>query len=144
MHIMYYRTSSPNNAVTKQLTYIDGNEITRVKDTVDLLNPVLEVDYRENLLSCNYMWIEEYKRYYFVSVEQMTGGRLRINGNVDVLMTYKNEIKKLNAWIRIGESNPFIADTRKTQIQYPIIYARKINGIKFEQPHYILLANGRG
>ena len=44
----------------------------------------------------NYCYISDFDRYYFVkSITLLTGQRVQIDLTIDVLMTYKEEIKKL-------------------------------------------------
>lgn len=92
------------------------------------------------------MYIEDFKRYYFVNgVTALTGGRVTVNGKVDVLMTYAKDIRKNQAWIATNiDYNPYINNPDLKEIVQPIVFARKIDSLQFDNPHYILIANGRG
>lgn len=146
MTITFYNTNDMYNVLNKTLTYISGFNNLPLKKDMDILNPVFEMtfnaDYVENI---NYMHISDFNRFYFAKCELVTGGRVRVHGNVDVLMSWREEILKHGAWInKQTQYNKYIKDTRLNDIETPIIFARKIDGIVFDTPSYILIANGKG
>lgn len=60
------------------------------------------------VLSANYVYIPEFNRYYFINdIISIRTNMWRLNMHVDVLMSYKNQIKQMNAFVN---RNEFIYD----------------------------------
>lgn len=56
------------------------------------------------VLSANYAYIPDFNRYYFINdIISVRNNMWRINMYVDVLMSYKKQIKKLNAFVNRNE-----------------------------------------
>ena len=128
--IVLCSTSSEVAAVDKQIT-----ELTTVQGALryesSIINPVIEIDgigsYISNL---NYIHIPSFGRYYFVrGIESVRNGLWRISAHVDVLYTYRNQIRankgiiarneiaydlKLNDGLFKTQQNPRIA-----QFEFP-------------------------
>ena len=103
MIIKLYTQTIPKNKMYRNLT----NEITvtgNVKDTFDILNPIVQFNYNANLKNVNYAYIPEYGRYYFVSPPIISGKTVYLKMHVDVLFTYKAIIMK-SPCISIRSSN---------------------------------------
>lgn len=144
MHVNYYKTNSSYNTLNKKLVYIDGNEITRNKDTINLLQPELVIDYKSVLLKCNYMYIEEFNRYYFVKIEILTGGRLKITGSVDPLFSNNAAIRALGSCVvaRNQYSNSaYVSDNQVTLSARPQTVVKKFP-FKFKDYSVFILAAG--
>lgn len=72
--------------------------------------------YTPGLFKCNYAYIPELERYYFVKNIVIMGlGLFKINLEIDVLYTYKNDIKNLGGIIARNEFdyNDYIYDNRR-------------------------------
>lgn len=142
--IRYYNTSNPYNVLTKKLSYITGNQITRNKDTVDIVRPVLEVEYDASLLECNYIHIAEFARYYFASVEVMTGGRLRISGKSDPLMTMADTIRNSGDCLVLRSANnvaSYLQDSEQALSTQKTVTVKKFP-YEFKEFSIMLLAAG--
>ena len=89
MKLKIYNNNSNNNVINKNITLV--NEIDfNLKVDNSILQPILIL---KNYKGGNYCYIDEFKRYYFINdVRLLNGGLYELNLNVDVLMTYKNEI----------------------------------------------------
>lgn len=97
MEIILYNNTSENNKVGKTLT----NETTisgSLRETTDIINPTLLLEY--DARDYNYIYIPLFSRYYFITkVESVRTGLWRIYCNIDVLESFKTEIKNLTAII---------------------------------------------
>lgn len=98
MVIELYNTNSENNKLNKSLSMyktLNGN----LKDETSVMNPVILIE-SDSLPLANYLYIPSFKRYYFIdSIDIVRDKLFRIHANVDVLMSYKNEIKNISAII---------------------------------------------
>ena len=117
MQVIFYSNLAEVNRVDKS-DYI--NEIAtvegRLRSRTSVVNPTIEFDipvvsvYRY-IWDCNYIYIPEFCRYYFVNDKSLEyTGLITFSCTVDVLMTFKKDLMKLNAFIVRNEK---ILDTTK-------------------------------
>lgn len=144
MMITFYNTNDTPNVLNKTLEYVNGFDNLPLKKDMDILNPVFEMtfntDYAQKI---NYMYIDDFKRYYFTKCELMTGGRVKIIGQVDVLMSWGGDILKQNAILtRQNVGNNFIRDTETIMNEKPIVFTRKFPNDYFNTNSMVLLVTG--
>lgn len=105
MNIYFYSTKSENNRLEKVLenkTLLSGT----MKNDIDLINPVLQVC--TNLMQFNYCYIPSLSRYYFIDKVEITRTHLyTLYLKIDVLQTYKEQIKNLKVVLSGSKSNPY-------------------------------------
>lgn len=133
MKITLYNTTSENNRLNKNLTKILDIENTKVMNTSNLLN--LQIFIKRDLVSdfnkINYLYIDSYKRYYFVDVT-IENGFLVLNCSIDVLMTYKSAILNLTATVTRNENlkNGYLEDKNYNIMSYENIVCKTFpNGL---------------
>ena len=101
MIVKIYNNKSNENIVNKKIEEVQ--EISfEFKDDSDITNPILIL---QSYKSGNYCFIPELKRYYFIDrIELMNGGFYKLYLEIDVLMSYKDEI--INAdWYSVNGVN---------------------------------------
>lgn len=77
------------------------------------------------VLECNYAYIEELNRFYFIeSIITVSATLFQLNMSVDVLMTYQNEIKALNVYV---DRNEFEFDPDTFDNEYVISEEQEIS-----------------
>lgn len=105
MNIYFYSTKSESNRLEKVIeneTLLSGT----MKNGIDLMNPVLQVT--TNLLEFNYCYIPSLSRYYFIDKVEITRTHLyTLYLKLDVLQTYKEQIKELKVVLSGSQSNPY-------------------------------------
>lgn len=81
----------------------EANGVSAQMINTDILNPVLKLSSGRS--DCNYVKIADFgNRYYFVeSVEAVAGGHCLLRCHVDVLNTYKTNIKGLTCLVARNE-----------------------------------------
>ena len=112
MTITLYKNTSDKRNLNKVITEIKSVSAT-AKGEINIISPTLILEYFST--DFNYCYISDFKRYYFVnSITLLTGQRVQINLSVDVLMTYKEEIKNLTVNVlRYENIEPtFLSDSR--------------------------------
>lgn len=123
--INLYNYSGEPNRLDKTL---GGTTLTltgTLKEGADVINPVIEFydvgGTTLNLDDYNYMYIGAFGRYYFITdiIVDRTNV-VFISGHVDVLNTYKNDIKNLQAMATRSEYeyNAYITDPTLPTYQY--------------------------
>lgn len=110
--ITLYKTQSENRKVTK--TLYDGVQLTgNLREESDIVHPVILIE--GNYIGHNYCYISEWGRYYYIrDVELVRTNLIRLTLEVDVLMSFKDSIKKESAILdkqaRILDANMYIDD----------------------------------
>lgn len=107
MDILFYRTTSAVNAVTKTLD--DALKLTGIlrDGEYSITQPVVRV--QTNPVGYNYCYVPAFKRYYFVRDVRVARNELfYVSLEVDVLMSFRSEILLLNGLIgKSSEGNPY-------------------------------------
>lgn len=127
MTVTLYKNISDKRNLNKNLTEIKSVTAT-AKGEINIISPTLILDYFST--DFNYCYISDFKRFYFVnSITLLTGKRLQINLSVDVLMSYKEEIKNLTVNVLRYENIapsfltdsriPLFSDTIQKVIEFP-------------------------
>lgn len=143
MIIKLYSTSSEKNRLSKVLTG-EVNVTGYLSEDTDVLNPAITVGYNTSLLSKNYCYIADFGRYYFITGFTVTNEELILFLHVDVLMTYKNDIKNSKARIVRSASNydEFIVDDMIINESRTRTYQRKIGAGFSKANKYLMLIGG--
>lgn len=103
MNVSFYTTSDPNYVVNKTIT-LQASFTCNLKDSTSVENPVILVTSASNPSGYNYMYIQEFGRYYYITdVVSVRNGLWAISGHVDVLYTYRTSIKACSAIIKRQE-----------------------------------------
>lgn len=95
-NIKLYNNTSAKNRIDKALTEIrslDGE----LREECSIVDPKIRIrieDVGDTLKHCNYMYIESFDRYYYITnIVSVRYNIVEISGHVDVLTTYKDSIK---------------------------------------------------
>lgn len=84
-----------------------------IKDKTTILNPVFVLTYNKELTTCNYAYVEELGRYYYLGNAVIgMDGSMEIPAMVDVLMSWQSYILNLKCIIERQEKvfSPYIFD----------------------------------
>lgn len=103
MTMTAYTNSSESSVVDKQIAYIGEYEI-RPTDAVDIEKPTFIIRYSDDLIECNYIYVDEYKRYYYAWITTKPGNEAIINCVSDPLKSFWDYIKNCDALITRSES----------------------------------------
>ena len=116
MEIKFYTTKSEFNRLEKTLE----NEITlegNFKNEVDIMAPIICVK-NTSIAGANYVHIPDLDRYYFIDKIEITRTQLlTVFLSLDVLMSYKEEIKKYASEFDIDISNTKNANEARSIIK---------------------------
>ena len=108
MEIEFYKTESEHNRLEKVLT--DKLSISGTfKTELNILKPILSLKNNAEITLYNYAYFPELKRYYFIEKIEITQTNIyTLYLSLDVLMTFKEEIKELKVIVKNSTSNPYI------------------------------------
>lgn len=105
MNIILYQNISEYNAVNKSI-----KELTKLTGTLreesSIIDPIITISDIDNYVgSMNYAYIPEFNRYYFITnIESVRSNLWRVSFHVDVLYTYRKQIKSNSAIIERNEN----------------------------------------
>ena len=107
MQIKFYKITDDRRKLNKTLTAgnLKKTLTGELKIDTDILNPILEVGYDADILTCNYMEIPALGRYYYIENITTSTQRLLVAGHVDVLQTYATSIRDLDCIVARQESD---------------------------------------
>ena len=96
--ILYNYKGQPNT-INKALTPL-GTLNVALRPEINVHNPTLKIQIPPNMYGFNYVYIEEFKKYYFVENFRFVGGNMYLlTLSLDVLQTYKDAILQSTALI---------------------------------------------
>ena len=103
MNATIYKTNSDKRKLTKVLS--DALAITcDVYNECSLMSPNLLIEFSPTLSGYNYIFINDFDRYYFIDdIEVDAGGRAIIRCTCDVLMSFNTEISNLTVTVTRNE-----------------------------------------
>lgn len=133
MELILYNSNSEKNRLDKTnflkaILTLNGT----LRNECSILNPSIQLELKQNIkikndnlqyvkddrsnyvnysildliIGCNYAYIKEFNRYYFITnITSIRNDLWQIDMKVDVLMSYKDQIKKLDAFIDRNEFN---------------------------------------
>lgn len=101
MIVNIYNNKSNKNIVNKDIEFLQEISFS-FKDDSDITNPILIL---QTYKSGNYCFIPELNRYYYIDrIELMKGGFYKLYLEIDVLMSYKDQL--INAeWYSVDGEN---------------------------------------
>lgn len=100
MTITFYKTSDDPRKLNKTMINIGANDaavtapVNNTADTINLLSPDFIVASNNLYFTATHIFCADMgNRYYFISnIELLTGGKMSISCNIDVLKTYASNI----------------------------------------------------
>lgn len=121
MTITLYQTKSDKKRASKDLTNLATLNNARLYDTFDVLRPKLKISREtfDSIKSCNYAYIPDFGRYYFVKYE-IDSNFVLLNCEVDVRTSYKDGIRGLTCTVTRNENlkNGYLHDSNYSVYAY--------------------------
>ena len=145
MTLKLYTNSSDRNHLDKVITQ-QGSDISgTLRDACSIVDPVIAIESVTgfNLSSCNYAYISEFGRYYYITNIVCTGKLYELHMHCDVLMSFKSQIRGNSAVIARNEStyNLYLADGVFKTYANPHYQIKKFPS-GFSGFHYVLTISG--
>ncbi len=133
MTIKFYNNLSDKIVVDKNITQIGQDMSGTLRENCSIIDPVIKVEgiVGANLTSCNYAYITEFGRYYYITNIICVGNLFEVHMHVDVLMSYRGDIRTNSAVVSRQEK------------QYNL-YLQDGVFKTYSQPHYEIKQFGTG
>ena len=99
MKLKLYNNLSDKIVVDKNITQLGSTLNGTLRENCSVIDPIIKVEgiVGSNLTKCNYAYIEEFGRYYYVTNIVCVGNLFELHMHVDVLMTYRRSIRSNSA-----------------------------------------------
>ena len=142
MNVIFYKNKSDKKYIDKSIELI-ANVNCIFKDDTTIKNPTLILSNISGLNQSNYLYIEEFERYYYIDNITYSQQRYYIECSCDVLMSFSTGIKNCTAIIERQENeyNLYLNDEEYKVYQYPRVQTKRFtNG--FDTNSFILAIAG--
>lgn len=144
--VVFYKNESPIIKLDKKITKVGEYQLV-IKNATDIINPVLILNdsLTDVITQSNYVYIKNWKRYYFITgITTVTGRNQEVHLESDVRMSFADDLLKADV---IAESqeyayNLYIDDGSFTAYQDPYTLTRKFSGGFSKDGSYILTVSG--
>lgn len=126
MTLTLYRNLSESNFVDKNLEEVTSLPGT-LKESTSVIDPTFIIEGGTAVLHCNYIYADDFRRFYFVNnITSIRQNLWALSCHVDVLMTYKIQIRMQTALIARQENlyNLYLSDD-KLQVNTQRVYSVK-------------------
>lgn len=144
MDITLQINNSEKNRLDKSITDIVTLSGT-LRDQTSIINPVIVIEGDlSSFVNCNYMTISAFNRSYFINnITSINNNLFEISAHVDVLSTYKSQIRENSAIIARQEKkwNLYLNDGVFKTYQNPYIVTKAFPS-GFTEQHFIFSVAG--
>lgn len=149
MDVQILNNKSANNVVDKKVTEVVKFEGVIFKEDVSSVqNPVLlisGISDIETVANWNFLRIYKFNRYYYIDdIKMLNGGIVQLSCSVDVLMSFKKDIKASTQVVARNQNktNPYL-DDKALLMHVDNSYVIKQFGDSFANPtNYVLQIAG--
>lgn len=142
--VTLYKSASPVEKIGKTLT-AGGSYSCTLKATTSVLNPSIVIRTTDPVYEYNYLYIQEFGRYYFINdIKSLNNNVWEIEAHVDVLETYKTSILANEAVIRRQDKlfNLYLDDSDFHVLNYERVQTLKFPANAFSKNlTYVLVVN---
>lgn len=142
---IFYTNRSDDRKVDKALTEISASNIVQYKSDTNIMDPSITVNLFVNFQKCNYVYLEDFQRYYFIRSITVSQQRLILDLHIDVLKTYASNIRGQKVIVKRQASkkkaNFYLDDDHYKALEYSRIQCKGFaNG--FTNNEFILTVAG--
>ena len=140
MNITLYNSSSDDNVVTKKIIALKSVTATGFNAS-SVMTPEVLLEYDGVIFSANYMFIDTFGRYYYITdIRVIDGHRVKVSGRVDVLMSFDVKSIECIAGRQSGAYNLYIPDDRIVRVAYDRVQVKAFPNTPFVSNKSFILA----
>jgi len=133
IEIRLYNNSAENNRVDKMnYLFLDYRYQGLLREPSSVMTPQVDIEVTDeslqNMLRCNYAYIDVFNRYYYITdMVNIANSIWRIYLRVDVLMSFKNDINLLEAYVA---RNEYDYDTSLPDNRVPVLNGNNVGIVR--------------
>lgn len=131
MQCTFYQYAATPERVDKSAYLTEVGTISNIslKTDTNLMQPVFYLKTNPIVYNSNYLFCSDTQRYYYINnITAITGGRIAIDGKIDVLYTYRAEILESTAWV---ETSSDTSSPDYMRQDFPFTQRKFVRGIDF-------------
>lgn len=103
MQAIYYKNLSDERYVNKRINELGRSTNFYFKDDTNITHPTFKVSDSNISEGCNYLYVSDVNRYYFIRNKIYSKQCIYLECDVDVLMSFKSNILKQKCLIKRNE-----------------------------------------
>lgn len=147
MDITLYTNNSEKNKLDKNL-FNAKTFSGKLREESSIVNPYILIQI-ENPSSFNYVYIPEFKRYYFITdITSIRTGLWKISLHVDVLMSFKDTIKATQVILSdtetTGQTNYMSGEQWATEVKNTTTIKMFPHSLPTSGKYILITAGGQG
>lgn len=146
MNATFYYNKSDKRYLNKSLEAKYSNIPLQVLEPSSVVNPTLKVSSGLIGQCVNYVYVNELERYYYIKDWIMENGYILLECEVDVLMSYRNQIKAQNVIVSRQEKQYNLYQTDPKQKFYntnaTVVKEFPTKPFNIQTSQFILALNG--
>lgn len=138
-----YVNTSDNAYMNKFITQVGAVNVTLKEDTT-LERPVIILENSAQVQQANYVYIDEFGRFYYVEDKTYSHQRMYIQLRVDSLSSFASYIRNCDcvAARSSNKYNMYLDDNQYARLQYNEVYTKPFPNAFTKDLNYILLIAG--
>lgn len=137
-----YTNTSDNRYLHKSITMLAENVPCTFKDDTSAVNPTIIISPDAYNAACNYVYLSDTDRYYFVTDRIFSQQRVELNLSVDVLMSFNFSNCDCIALRSSNKYNMYLDDNEYARLQYNEVYTKPFPNAFSKTLNYILMIAG--
>ena len=148
MNIKLYSTTDDPRMINKTLSLIAENVSCKPAAPFNLITPNILLDYSSSYNAVNYIYLDDFDRYYFAELSLISGRELQLSCKLDPLMSFDLSnvsimaIRSESAGVNYVPDHELPIDPCRMKIHGDPLSADPLGVYDSSQKHYILITNG--
>lgn len=144
MSFTMYTNTSDNRVIDKSITVIGSAISCTFKDDTSMENPTIIIDASAYSSSCNYGYLDDTGRYYYVTDVTFSQQRCYLHLKVDVLKSFASGIKGSSCIADRSSSdyNVYLDDNYYPRLEYSNVFTKQFPNSFNKKLNYILIVGG--
>ena len=144
MSLQMYTCTSDNRCIDKSKTAIGSPISCSFKDNTTMENPAVIISPDAYSAACNYVYLDDTSRFYYVTDVTFSQQRCILQLKVDVLMSFAAEIKlsKCIAARSSSSFNMYVNDEKYNALEYSNVFTKPFPNSFSKSLEYVLIVGG--
>lgn len=115
-----YLNMSDERVVDKVITAKINYDVFEYKDDTDIIRPSIILANDSRIFECNYVYLSDFRRYYYIRNITVSQQRLRLDLECDPLYTYRAYIRECTGVLNRQENvwSGYLQDAEGIENQY--------------------------
>lgn len=137
-----YRNTSDNRYLNKTLNMLAENVPCDFKDDTSAVEPTIIISPDAYNAQCNYVYLSDTDRYYYVVDRVFSQQRVELKLSVDVRMSFNFSNCDCIALRSSNKYNMYLDDNEYARLQYNEVYTKPFPNAFSKTLNYILMIAG--